>query len=159
MAGLQRQRVLGIKRVSDNVYEVLVEDTDGKRYIVHVKLENDIVETPYGSYYLQDISRIETTEEPKSKGDALGASWAIDFDNSFGLFKAKLSLKIIDVKVGRGSRVAKDDILLIFETMKMIGELKSPCNGIVEEVFVKPGTGVKSGDQLLRLKCNNQIFL
>ncbi|HIQ55795.1 MAG TPA: hypothetical protein EYH59_03800 [Pyrodictium sp.] len=152
MAGSQRQRVLGIKRISDNVYEVLVENTDGKRYTVYVKLEGDIVETPYGSYYLQDISRIETVGETKGRS-ILGVSWAIDFDSSSGLFKAKLSLKIIDVKVGRGSRVARDDILLLFETMKMIGELKSPCEGIVEEVFVKPGEGVKSGSQLLKLKC------
>jgi len=152
MAGSQRQRVLGIKRVSDNVYEVLVENTDGKRYTVYVKLEGDIVETPYGSYYLQDISRIETVGEAKGRS-ILGVSWAIDFDSSSGLFKAKLSLKIIDVKVGRGSRVARDDILLLFETMKIVGELKSPCEGIVEEVFVKPGEGVKSGSQLLKLKC------
>jgi len=129
-----------------------VENTDGKRYTVYVKLEGDIVETPYGSYYLQDISRIETVGETKGRS-ILGVSWAIDFDSSSGLFKAKLSLKIIDVKVGRGSRVARDDILLLFETMKMIGELKSPCEGIVEEVFVKPGEGVKSGSQLLKLKC------
>lgn len=152
MAGSQRQRVLGIKRISDNVYEVLVENTDGKRYTVYVKLEGDIVETPYGSYYLQDISRIETVGETKGRS-ILGVSWAIDFDSSSGLFKAKLSLKIIDVKVGRGSRVARDDTLLLFETMKMVGELKSPCEGVVEEVFVKPGEGVKSGSQLLKLKC------
>ena len=153
MGGSQRQRVLGIKRVSDNVYEVLLEDDSGKRYTVHVKVEGDILETPYGSYYLQDISRIETVGEARGGRSVLGVSWAIDFDSSSGIFKAKLSLKIIDVKVGRGSRVARDDTLLLFETMKMVGELKSPCEGVVEEVFVKPGEGVKSGSQLLKLKC------
>jgi len=154
MAGLQQHRVLDIRRISDNVYEALVEDGTGRRYTVRVKVEGDIVETPYGSYYLQDISRIETVKETGSRGGGLGVSWAIDFDSSSGLFKAKLSLKIVDVKVGKGSRVAKDDVLLLFETMKMVGELKSPCDGVVEEVFVKPGMGIKSGSQLLRLKCN-----
>lgn len=155
MAGSQQHRILDIRRVSDNVYEALVEDGRGRRYTIRVKVEGDIVETSYGSYYLQDISRIETAREARGGSGGLGVSWAINFDSSSGLFKAKLSLKIVDVKVAKGSRVARDDVLLLFETMKMIGELKSPCDGVVEEVFVKPGAGVKSGSQLLRLKCSS----
>lgn len=53
------------------------------------------------------------------------------------------------VNVEVGSQVDSGDSLFILEAMKMENLLKSPVNGIVSDLFVKPGESVEKNQILL----------
>jgi urea carboxylase len=49
------------------------------------------------------------------------------------------------VQVTVGQRVCASDVLVILESMKMEISLESPCDGIVRELRVQPGSSVRAG--------------
>jgi len=53
---------------------------------------------------------------------------------------------------GNGARVAKGDMLLTLEAMKMQTTLYSPADGVIEELLVGVGDAVDGGDLLVRLR-------
>ena len=56
--------------------------------------------------------------------------------------------------VAVGDMVAQDQPLLILEAMKMQNEIRAEREGVVQEVFVAPGTAVPAGAALVRLGVN-----
>lgn len=58
---------------------------------------------------------------------------------------------IIDVPVKVGDTVAKGDILVILEAMKMENEVAAPVAGTVIQVAVKKGDTVNSNDPLVMI--------
>jgi len=58
---------------------------------------------------------------------------------------------IVRVEVSIGENIAKDQILLVMEAMKMESEVKSSQSGAVQKIHVKPGDTVQAGDVLLTL--------
>ncbi|WP_432481191.1 acetyl/propionyl/methylcrotonyl-CoA carboxylase subunit alpha [Moraxella sp. ZY200743] len=56
---------------------------------------------------------------------------------------------IVDVCVQAGQAVAKDEVLLTMEAMKIIYTIKAPDDGIVQECYYKTGDQVKAGDELV----------
>jgi propionyl-CoA carboxylase alpha chain len=57
---------------------------------------------------------------------------------------------VVDVLVKKGDRVYKGQNLVIVESMKMESGVASPCDGMVEEVSVRPGQAVEAEDILVR---------
>lgn len=51
------------------------------------------------------------------------------------------------VKVGQS--VKKGDVLFIIESMKLMNEVQSECDGVVSQIFVKSGEGVEYGQPIL----------
>ncbi len=66
-----------------------------------------------------------------------------------GGVKSNMQGMVLEVKVTRGAKVAKGDILLVIEAMKMENPIQSPREGKVTEVFVEQGDLVQTGDVLL----------
>jgi biotin carboxyl carrier protein len=56
---------------------------------------------------------------------------------------------VVSVPVSDGLEVAKGDVLLILESMKMQNELKSPRDGIISRLRVKEGDSVERKQTLL----------
>ena len=61
---------------------------------------------------------------------------------------APMSGRIVSLKASPNTSVTKGQPLAVLEAMKMENEIASPKTGIVKEVYVKPGTLVKAGEQL-----------
>ncbi|RUM57125.1 MAG: oxaloacetate decarboxylase subunit alpha [Persephonella sp.] len=59
--------------------------------------------------------------------------------------------KVVSIKVSRGEKVKKGDVLLIVEAMKMENEIHSPVDGIVEEVYVREGDQVNPDECLIKI--------
>ncbi len=57
--------------------------------------------------------------------------------------------KTIEVRVQNGDHVAKGQILLILEAMKMRNEISSPTAGRVERLQVRPGSSVRAREPML----------
>ena len=59
--------------------------------------------------------------------------------------------KVVSVKVSRGEKVKKGDVLLIVEAMKMENEIHSPVDGVVEEIYVREGDQVNPDECLIKI--------
>ncbi len=58
--------------------------------------------------------------------------------------------RVLEVRVEEGSRVAKGDLLLILEAMKMQNEIRADADQVVAEVRCAPGQAVETGAILVR---------
>jgi len=76
----------------------------------------------------------EMTERPK----------AVD-----GSITASMQGMVLKVKVKKGDSVAKGDIVMVLEAMKMENNIHAPHAGTVKEILVKEGSTVSAGDALL----------
>ncbi len=65
------------------------------------------------------------------------------------LVKAPMPGVIVSVLVEEGQSVAKNDIVIILESMKMQNEFKSPKNGVVSSVRVQAGDKVDQNAVML----------
>jgi len=69
-----------------------------------------------------------------------------------GGIPAAMAGRVLKLSVEPGQTVARGDLLLLFEAMKMENEIRSPQDGTVKEVAVKVGDRVSAGDLLLVLQ-------
>ena len=82
------------------------------------------------------------TVRRKSGDDHLGDS---------GIIKALMPGRIARVLVEKGAEVRRGEGLLVLEAMKMENEIPAPADGVIDEIFVKPGDTVEGGADLLHL--------
>jgi biotin carboxyl carrier protein len=66
-----------------------------------------------------------------------------------GAVSAQIAGRVIRIAVKPGQAVARGDLLLILEAMKMENEIKAPADGVVKEVLVKEGDRVAEGAALV----------
>ncbi|MCQ2797325.1 MAG: biotin/lipoyl-binding protein [Bacilli bacterium] len=59
---------------------------------------------------------------------------------------------VVDVKVKVGQRVAKGDVLMIVEAMKLENEIVSPFDGVVSTILANKGSAVQSKQVLVKIK-------
>ncbi|HET9796202.1 MAG TPA: biotin/lipoyl-containing protein [Thermoanaerobaculia bacterium] len=58
--------------------------------------------------------------------------------------------RVLEVRVAEGDRVAKGDLLLILEAMKMQNEIRADADQVVAEVCCAAGQAVEAGALLVR---------
>lgn len=58
---------------------------------------------------------------------------------------------ILRILVAAGEQVTENQPLLILEAMKMENEVVAKQAGVVQEIFVQPGTTVNAGDALIAI--------
>ncbi len=59
---------------------------------------------------------------------------------------------VLKVLVSNGSRVKRGDHLLITEAMKMETTVQAPNDGVIKEIYAKPGDAISTGDLLIELE-------
>lgn len=69
-----------------------------------------------------------------------------------GEIGATLSGSVVKVLVKLGQSVSKGEPLVVTEAMKMETTITAPMDGIVEEILVRDGSAIESGDCLLRIE-------
>lgn len=80
------------------------------------------------------------------------AATANGADKSNGLLRAPMPGKIIEVKVSVGDRVAKGDVAIRFEAMKMENNITIPYDGIVKRIMVHNEEEVHQSAELLEIE-------
>lgn len=65
---------------------------------------------------------------------------------------APMAGKILDVKVAVGQKIAKGDVVVILEAMKLENEIRSPLDGTVKAIVAAKGAMVNNGDALIVLE-------
>ncbi|MGW8288075.1 MAG: acetyl/propionyl/methylcrotonyl-CoA carboxylase subunit alpha [Desulfobulbales bacterium] len=58
----------------------------------------------------------------------------------------------VDIRVKKGDRVFRGQDIVVIESMKMESGVASPCDGEVDEVHIKIGQALESGDILITFK-------
>ncbi len=80
------------------------------------------------------VRPIEAVEKPKTMDGAITAS---------------MQGMVLKLKVKKGDPVAKGDVVLVLEAMKMENNIHALHAGTVKDIFVKEGSTVSAGDALL----------
>ena len=65
------------------------------------------------------------------------------------LLKSPMPGLVISIPVAEGQMVKKGEVLLVLESMKMQNELKSPRDGSISRIRVKPGDSVEQRQTLM----------
>ena len=66
-----------------------------------------------------------------------------------GAITASMQGMVLKVKVKKGDKVSKGDVVLVLEAMKMENNIHAPHGGAVKDIFVKEGSTVGAGDVLM----------
>jgi len=122
-----------VTTTSPSVAEAYAVRVDGKVYQVEV--------APGG-----ELSHIA----PMAQGDAEAVPQAASVQAAETL-NSPLAGNIFKVKVKAGDRVAKGDVVIIMEAMKMETEVRAVSDGTVNQVHISEGDAVQSGQALLTL--------
>ncbi len=69
--------------------------------------------------------------------------------NIEGSITASMQGMVLKTKVKKGDNVAKGDVVMVLEAMKMENNIHAPNGGTVKDIFVKEGSTVAAGDALL----------
>lgn len=68
-----------------------------------------------------------------------------------GSLKSPMPGKILDIMVGVGDVVTKDQPVVILEAMKMENELKSPIDGVVESIHAAVGDSLEKNAPIMEI--------
>ena len=71
--------------------------------------------------------------------------------NVEGGVKSSMQGTILKVKVKKGDKIKKEDVIVTIEAMKMEQEIKTDKAGEVKDIFIKEGDSVASGDLLIQV--------
>lgn len=66
--------------------------------------------------------------------------------------KAQMPGKVVKVNVASSEHVKKDQSILVLEAMKMENEIRSPIEGVLVNLNLKPGDLVESGMELFTIE-------
>ena len=68
-----------------------------------------------------------------------------------GGVKSNMQGTILSIKVNKGDKINKGDIIATIEAMKMEQEIKSEIEGEIKKIFISEGDSVSSGDLLIQV--------
>lgn len=161
-----------LKRVSNSVYVVEVE---GKKYRVEVRDRGNgtyLVRVNDKDIVVRVSGEAEITQEPElskleesSGSEVLQATSSVEagleqvleirgpeVPSGATIISSEIPGRILRVLVTEGSKVSVGDTVVTIESMKMELEIKTPKNGVVEKVYVKPGDTINVGDKIALIK-------
>ncbi len=103
----------------------------------------------YRSFSLEYEGRLGGGPAPRERRTVDASASAGSRTLVKGGVAAQIAGRILSVKVKVGDAVAKGDVLLLLEAMKMENEIKAPTDGIVKDVPVVEGARFAGGDTLV----------
>jgi biotin carboxyl carrier protein len=148
--------VIDVQEITADRYQVLVGDQE---YEVRLSSDEDLAEAlitpeivPAHSNHAFAGAPTMRPAAPRTPEPATTPPPRASTDGQVvGALTAPMPGKILTVDVNRGDRVSRGQTLVILEAMKMKNAIKSPYDGVVMEVMVRPEQAVAYGDLLVQL--------
>ena len=129
--------------------ESFVIEMNDRRVKLTVPL--DIVESLTGGARVRGANR---PTQPLRGAGAHGAGQSRrqeDDGERPGVIASPMQAVVTRVNVAEGQRVAKGDLIVVLESMKMENYVYAPAAGVVSKIFVGAASGVEAGDTLVTL--------
>ena len=129
--------------------ESFVIEMNDRRVKLTVPL--DIVESLTGGARARGVNR---PTQPLRGAGAHGAGQSRrqgDDGERPGVIASPMQAVVTRVNVAEGQRVAKGDLIVVLESMKMENYVYAPAAGVVSKIFVGAASGVEAGDTLVTL--------
>lgn len=127
--------------------ETFVIEVDNRR--VSLTVPQDIVDSLTGSARARGAKL--PTQPLRGQGLRNVATKTSNDDGKSGVISSPMQAVVTRINVAEGQRVAKGDLLVVLESMKMENYVYSPVSGTVTKIFVGPATGVEAGETLVTL--------
>lgn len=134
-----------------------VENIDGKNILLkmgHQFFDASILSNANGelSFVLNGTSILANIKSSlEEKAFQLLSESNINENNST-IIKSPMPGLVLKIKKQKGDLIAKGETLLILEAMKMENEIKSPKDGILNDIYVKEGTAIEKNISLISIK-------
>ncbi|MGB9013257.1 MAG: biotin/lipoyl-containing protein, partial [Aeromicrobium sp.] len=130
---LAQSQIAGLAVVS-TARDLVVLDDDGviERFAVAVQPEGVDVDGPDGSFSFVPVPTFVDPADIIAEGSLL----------------APMPAAVVTVAVTEGQQVAKGDVVVVLEAMKMQHTITAPTDGIVAQLGVTAGAQVESGTVL-----------
>ncbi|MEO9255247.1 MAG: biotin/lipoyl-containing protein [Tepidiformaceae bacterium] len=133
-----------LERVGDSgLYLLMVDDRQIEIYLE--RRRGGAIATIGRNAFNYDVSRWRPNSGTRTKTTAATGAARVT---------APMTGSIVEVRCQPGDTVTEGQVVLVIESMKMNNELRSPADGVVETVPVKPGQRVKAGELLVALRRN-----
>lgn len=142
--GSDEWRRVELERVGDSgLYLLMVDDRPIEIYLE--RRRGGAIATIGRNAFNYDVSRWRPNSGTRTKTTAATGAARVT---------APMTGSIVEVRCQPGDTVTEGQVVLVIESMKMNNELRSPADGVVETVPVKPGQRVKAGELLVALRRN-----
>ena len=141
-------------KVKDRIYNVKVLEEQNDRIVVDVDgdtitvlLETQEVETPK-----ETRERIQPKEEKPSASAPVPVKQQTMAPTTGKVIRTNVPGKILSILKNVGDTVKTNETVLTMESMKMEIEIKSPFDGTIKRILVKPNEYVNPGAVLVELE-------
>ncbi len=114
----------------------------------------DIVENITGSARARGAKRPTQPLRGAGLHNVASSAAAANDGAKSGVIASPMPAVVTRINVSEGQQVAKGDLLVVLESMKMENYVYAPAAGEVKKIFVEPADGVEAGDTLVTLDVN-----
>jgi biotin carboxyl carrier protein len=132
------KHLVDFAQIEEGICSIII---DNKSYAVNINEKGDtheiLIDGDY--YYVEILDEIKKMLREKKLVETKGKQ----------ILEAPMPGNITKLLVDEGDTVKKDQPLLILVAMKMENEIKSPKDGVVSKIYVKPNEAVTTGTKLI----------
>jgi len=128
-----------IVEVNNTEYEVTIRENDRVENNDKIKKDNqtEVNKTPE-----QKTEKEKSQPERKDQRKQTVSAEGIEVN-------APMTGKVLSIKVDKGSRVKRNQVIMTLEAMKMETEIVAPADGIIKEILISEGSRCKQEDTLI----------
>ena len=127
--------------------ETFVIEVNNRR--VSLTVPNDIVANLTGGAKARDAKR--AIQPLRGQGLHHAQEKQQSNDGQSGVIASPMQAVVTRINVAEGQQVAKGDLLVVLESMKMENYVYAPVKGAVTKIFVGPAAGVEAGETLMTI--------
>ncbi|RGX51486.1 acetyl/propionyl/methylcrotonyl-CoA carboxylase subunit alpha [Bifidobacterium pseudocatenulatum] len=127
--------------------ETFVIEVNNRR--VSLTVPNDIVANLTGGVKARDAKR--AIQPLRGQGLHHAQKKQQSNDGQSGVIASPMQAVVTRINVAEGQQVAKGDLLVVLESMKMENYVYAPVKGAVTKIFVGPAAGVEAGETLMTI--------
>lgn len=127
--------------------ETFVIEVNNRR--VSLTVPNDIVANLTGGAKARDAKR--AIQPLRGQGLHHAQKKQQSNDGQSGVIASPMQAVVTRINVAEGQQVAKGDLLVVLESMKMENYVYAPVKGVVTKIFVGPAAGVEAGETLMTI--------
>ena len=146
-------------KINGHNYNVQIDDVNEASTVAHVVVNGVDYEVEIEGAKASTVSKPQVSPAPKSANSAMitpstatpSPRIAPAPSTSGSSVKCPLPGTVLSVKVAVGDTVKKGDVVLIIESMKLMNEVTSDVDGVVQEILVKNGDAVEYDQPLMIL--------